>query len=321
MSGVLRALTASLPEQHRRALEWFDDHAGRVVGWPGRLEDGTLLANKAKGIYKPAWSSYALSVRQSLNGPYPDRPVENRTDGSWLFEYFQESLDQDQFDAQFTNRGLIECMKDVIPVGVFIQVTPKPRSTYRILGLALVTAFAEGYFSFEGEQSDWVRDRPQPLLPAVGDSIGQRADFVAHAFDPKQVVDERKRVIQSINVRRGQAGFRNLLLDAYGRRCALSGYDANEALEAAHIVPYRGPTTNHPTNGLLLRADIHSLFDLGLMSVDYDSRRILLHPELKKTKYVPLGSALIEFPTDPRYHPSRDAIAIHREYARSKGLA
>jgi hypothetical protein len=284
------------------------------------MEDGTLLANKAKGIYKPAWSQYALSIRQSLDGPYPDRPIQNRPDGSWVFEYFQESLDEGQFEAQFTNRGLIECMKDVVPVGVFVQLTPKPQSTYRIHGLALVTGFASGYFSFEGQQVTAVYDRSVAAKTSVGASASQRADFVAHAFDPAQVVDERKRVLREISVRRGQAGFRNLLLNAYGGRCAITSYDASDALDAAHIVPYRGPATNHPSNGLLLRADIHSLFDLGMMAVDYSTRRLLIHPDLASTKYKPLESAVLNFPADARFHPSPESVAIHRTYARTKGL-
>jgi putative restriction endonuclease len=220
----LRELLTTLEERHQRALEWFDDNSGRIVGWPGQLADGTLLASKAKGIYKPAWSKYAISIRQSLDGPYPDKPVLDRPDGTWLFEYFQESLEESQFERQFTNRALLECLADVVPVGVLLQLTPKPSSTYRVLGLALVTGFSAGYFSFEGERSDFVRDR-SGILIAPSTSPQQRADFVAGAFDPDRVIDERDKVIRSINVRRGQAGFRRMLLDAYEGRCAISGFD------------------------------------------------------------------------------------------------
>ena len=55
-----------LPARHRSALSWFEEHAGTVQRWPAPLSDETLLASKAKGIYKPRWSEYALSVRQSL---------------------------------------------------------------------------------------------------------------------------------------------------------------------------------------------------------------------------------------------------------------
>ena len=62
---------SALESRHRVALEWFRDRAGSIESWPTPLPDGTLLATKAKGIYKPAWSTAALSVRQSLEVPMP----------------------------------------------------------------------------------------------------------------------------------------------------------------------------------------------------------------------------------------------------------
>jgi hypothetical protein len=51
-------------------------------------------------------------------------------------------------------------------------------------------------------------------------------------------------------------------------------------LEAAHIDPYRGEGNNHPGNGLLLRADIHTLFDLNLLGIEPNHLRIELHPDI-----------------------------------------
>ena len=77
-----------LTERHRVALQWFATHAAQERSWPGSLADGTLLASKAKGIYKPSWTKYALSVRQSLGGPYSDRDSKLRSDGTWPYDYF-----------------------------------------------------------------------------------------------------------------------------------------------------------------------------------------------------------------------------------------
>ena len=67
MIDVEEALSR-LPERHQAALRWFAEHAGQELPWPTSLTDGTLLASKAKGIYKPSWTRYALSVRESLQG-------------------------------------------------------------------------------------------------------------------------------------------------------------------------------------------------------------------------------------------------------------
>src|SRR5690606_9685478 len=69
--------------------------------------------------------------------------------------------------------------------------------------------------------------------------------------------DARVWILTAVAQRQGQASFRAQILEAYGNRCALTGYKAVAVLEAAHIVPYRGEHTHRVDNGLLLRADIH----------------------------------------------------------------
>jgi putative restriction endonuclease len=149
-----------------------------------------------------------------------------------------------------------------------------------------------------------------------GELPRDRADAVAHIFSPTGIEDEREKTLRLIDQRRGQGGFRRTLLDAYGWRCAVTGYDAEDALEAAHITPYRGPVTHHPSNGLLLRADMHTLFDLGLVALDYDDQRLLVKDELRSTKYGKFADGPVAFPTDPRLQPSREAVAWHRAFAR-----
>lgn len=79
--------------------------------------------------------------------------------------------------------------------------------------------------------------------------------------------DLRARVEATIVMRRGQPRFRRMLFDAYQGRCAITGTAIEGLLEAAHISPYRGDHTDRVDNGLLLRADIHTLFDLHLLTV------------------------------------------------------
>ena len=135
---------AALPNQHRVALEWFAQHAGTEVPWPAPLEHGTLLATRAKGIYKPSWTQYALSVRQTLSGPYADRDPVFRTDGTWSFSYYQENPDPSARDTEYANRGLMACLRDKVPVGVMRQISGKPQVRYHILGVALVAGCEAG---------------------------------------------------------------------------------------------------------------------------------------------------------------------------------
>jgi putative restriction endonuclease len=96
--------------------------------------------------------------------------------------------------------------------------------------------------------------------------------------------DSRDRSIREIAIRRGQRGFRHALTAAYGGRCAISGCAIDGVLEAAHISPYRGVETNDPRNGLLLRSDLHTLFDLHLLTVLPDGT-VRVHPALQGSEY------------------------------------
>ena len=110
------------------------------MSWPDELPGGHLLATRAKGIYKPAWSEYALSIRSVFKGPYADGQLRSRTDGSWTLEYCQEGHGADA-RALFTNRALVRCAEGRVPIGVFVQQAPdgsRIRVPYEVAGLALV---------------------------------------------------------------------------------------------------------------------------------------------------------------------------------------
>lgn len=139
-----------LPIAHREALMWFHEQRGQEVGWPGALHKGMLLVSKAKGIYKPAGFLHALSVRESLNGLYPDREPTYSDSGIWTYPYYQEKIEPNHRDAVYTNRALLACIRDQVPVGVIRQVKRKPEPRYKVLGLALVRGWENGYFLLEG---------------------------------------------------------------------------------------------------------------------------------------------------------------------------
>ncbi len=105
------------------------------------------------------------------------------------------------------------------------------------------------------------------------------------------------------------------MLAAYQYRCAITGCDAVEALEAAHITPYRGDHTNHVQNGLLLRADLHSLFDLGLVSIDPKTMTVVIAADLVGTTYGEFAGMDLSLLSDPEQRPSTDALAKHFEWS------
>jgi hypothetical protein len=133
------------------------------------------------------------------------------------------------------------------------------------------------------------------------------------SFDISNLSDNRKQTLQAVFQRRGQGRFRQELLEAYGGKCAVTGYSSTYALEACHIIPYRGDEMNIVNNGLLLRADIHTLFDLGKIAINSDDMTVVLSPELLNTEYVNLNKKSVSLPQDSAKKPDTSAINLHRE--------
>jgi putative restriction endonuclease len=79
----------------------------------------------------------------------------------------------------------------------------------------------------------------------------------------------------------GQAAFKALVQEAYGRRCAVTGDKIVPVLQAAHIRPVTRAGENRVDNGLLLRSDVHTLFDRGYLGVHPDTKRLLVSPRLR----------------------------------------
>jgi hypothetical protein len=119
--------------------------------------------------------------------------------------------------------------------------------------------------------------------------------------------DERVAALQSVKIRRGQAAFRSELLVHFQRRCVVSDCQVEEILEAAHIHPYRGTKDHHVENGLLLRADLHTLFDLSLLAIDPQTHQLLLAPHVAQDPYYEtLANKKIQFPK--KQPPIRQAL-------------
>lgn len=128
-------------------------------------------------------------------------------------------------------------------------------------------------------------------------------------FDPAGIKDERERVYSEIVQRQGQPEFRENMLKAYDGCCAITACSVKFVLEAAHIIPYQGEATNHPQNGILLRADFHTLFDLHLIAIDEDTEKLLVSSDLNGTEYEKYRGKKVRIPEET----SRGALKQHRE--------
>ncbi len=117
--------------------------------------------------------------------------------------------------------------------------------------------------------------------------------------------------------RLGQGGFRVLVTDAYDRRCAVTGEHALPVLEAAHIRPVAQAGSHEVRNGILLRADLHILFDRGYVALDEDCR-LVVSPRLAREyqngrEYYARTGQRILLPATPAQRPAPELLAWHRE--------
>lgn len=151
-------------------------------------------------------------------------------------------------------------------------------------------------------------------LKSLSEQLDVKGDFI-----PKSREEVKERILTSIARRQGQPKFRKDLLNVYNYRCAVTECDAEEALEAAHIIPYCETEDHAIYNGLLLRADIHTLFDLNLIAIapgdnypnDRESLTVQVAPNLRHTSYGELHNRSIKnLPKNQSDLPYRDFLIL-----------
>jgi len=132
-------------------------------------------------------------------------------------------------------------------------------------------------------------------------------------FDPNSLSEAREIIARNIANRRGQKKFRESLLKAYNRKCAITNSHVIETLDAAHIFPYKGDSTNNIQNGVLLRTDIHTLFDLGLITIHPDKFEVIVSKRLLNSEYQKFNGQKIFLPKKVTDRPSKKSLMYHKD--------
>jgi|GEM_PF-2243452 len=135
-------------------------------------------------------------------------------------------------------------------------------------------------------------------VPPVYADFGQAPDD-----DPTQLATFARRI------RAGQPKFRENLLKLYDERCAITSWGPAAVLEAAHVLLHSHSGNNHVDNGLLLRADVHVLFDKGLIRVHPDTYTVMLDPTLRDGPYGDLHGRSLR-PRVNGGHPKREYLRL-----------
>lgn len=138
-----------------------------------------------------------------------------------------------------------------------------------------------GQMSIQEVNLQWAIDLVNPLSSVVLDLEADEADEAVPALLDE---DQRQVIERHIKKRRGQKTFRDQLLKS-NPVCAVKGCMLVDILEAAHIDAYRNDSHNHISNGLLLRSDIHTLYDLNHLAIDPDKKTLHFSKKALSEKY------------------------------------
>jgi putative restriction endonuclease len=170
----------------------------------------------------------------------------------------------------------------------------------------------------QGKTYDTTSAEGHALWKAARAAVSHNRQFEVQS--PSDIPDDTERygIEYLTRGRLGQGAFRVLVTDAYSRRCAVTGERTLPVLEAAHIRPYALSGPHRVSNGILLRSDLHKLFDLGYVTVTPELR-LLVSPKLKaewengREYYAHHGKPLQVHPTDPGNQPGAEFLRWHNE--------
>ncbi len=203
------------------------------------------------------------------------------------------------------------------------HVSPNDRSDFQIGCRILTQAFFKREDEWLPVPESWSRNIVSFKTYSTDSDDGRRLWEWAHGAISSPLrgfAEEGSRYGEPtlIRPRLGQGAFRVAVTDAYQRRCAVTGERTLPVLDAAHIRPYAEGGEHAVSNGLLLRRDIHCLFDLGYVTVTPDhvfevSPRIREEFENGRDYYALHGKSLI-VPVQTKLRPDPTALEWHNSH-------
>lgn len=256
------------------------------------------FVNPQRGIYKPQQMRHLLSVRTVY--PRPGRKVwyaDQRNVHQQIYNG-DETVDYDFMgdnpDAP-ENRWLQEAVDKGIPIIYFLGTSP---GIYQAIIPTFIVEF---------------------------DRLGLKARMAfstsATKIRPPETQNERRYALRSVKQRLHQSTFREMVIDAYRGRCAITGLPEPRLLDAAHIMEDANEQFGQPVvrNGLPLSKIHHAAFDANLIGIDADAR-VHVSEKLLGMRDGPQLEALQQFhgrnllaPRREADSPDRDRLALRFE--------
>ena len=258
------------------------------------------LVNPQRGIFKPRQMKHLLSIRTVIPRKGGKYWYDDQRVGHEQIFARDESIDyafMGTDPAAADNQWLRKAFEHRIPIIYFLGIAP---GRY----IAIFPVFISGW------DPDSLKARvvfSEPIRGVMQQSVSNY---------PKTTI-ERRYALRGVKQRLHQASFRQIVLSAYGERCALSGLPEPQLLDAAHIISDRDHKLGQPivSNGLPLSKIHHAAFDSYLIGIDPDYR-LHLSDRLREKEDGPLLEALksqhrakILLPRRKKDYPDRDRLA------------
>jgi uncharacterized protein YjbI with pentapeptide repeats len=142
---------------------------------------------------------------------------------------------------------------------------------------------------------------PEEFLELIKQRMGENGHFAS--------------VSLAIAKRRGPSTLRQRLLEAYQGRCSMTDCEVEPILEVAFLQPNQPTQNSDPSNGLLLRADVHTLFDLHLIAIDPETLHIIVAPTLRNTTYGSLHQKPLRQATLAGFQPNQELLKLRLQWS------
>jgi putative restriction endonuclease len=292
--------------------------------WAGFLRARPHISEANFWLPSPHSAFRALSMGEPFlfKTHWPD----NQLVGGGFFSGFAELTIQEAWDLHGEGNGVDSLAALCTRIAHYRKATPDPRMR---IGCVLLRDlffapesrtlrapgdFAKNIVRFKG----YDLSESSPLEVQLETLLDRSELRISDDLGSPSVVPGATRGLPSLAVPRvGQQAFKSLVLTSYHRRCAVTGNKVEPVLQAAHIRPVASEGQHRVDNGLLLRSDVHILFDRGYLGID-DRYRLQVSHRLRDDygngdEFYSRAGSFIDLPDRRADRPSRDAIAWHMD--------
>lgn len=298
----------SLTATERGVLTYPDELGVRYV-YDTTVPNGRYVAAGDLAVIRDNRYVFGAGWIDSLEGS-PARKIRYRCPNCGSTDFKHRSRQRFTYRCAKCAAEFGDRKEEELAVQVF---TANYSRTFRLADRPFPVQALEPAYTARSRQNAIRRLDPVALRPVLeGHLVTGEPWWEAHVREEERIPGGHGAGLSKTRV--GQQRFREIMLDRFGEACAFTGPQPPGALEAAHLYLYSEHPEHDVRGGLLLRCDLHALFDRWLITIDPDTWSIQIAPELKRYPgLAELDGRTVQLPKDLR--PRRKYIQEHAKVA------